>query len=146
MAVAMTGFAQRATVSNAAKNANATAQKRSELRQIDGSAVQGIQFNMPQNMVNANRSLDDFDEYTTMTTNYDLQSNSSLGNRIATWSNGCASFVATWDHSNNTSFPDRGAGYNHYCPDTKGMGDEPEYFFPGNVARDKSMQIALIIH
>ncbi len=126
MAVAMTGFAQRATVSNAAKNANATAQKRSELRQIDGSAVQGIQFNMPQNMVNANRSLDDFDEYTTMTTNYDLQSNSSLGNRIATWSNGCASFVATWDHSNNTSFPDRGAGYNHYCPDTKGMGDEPE--------------------
>ena len=126
MAVAMTGFAQRATVSIAAKNANATAQKRSELRQIDGSAVQGIQFNMPQNMVNANRSLDDFDEYTTMTTNYDLQSNSSLGNRIATWSNGCASFVATWDHSNNTSFPDRGAGYNHYCPDTKGMGDEPE--------------------
>lgn len=126
MAVAMTGFAQRATVSNAAKNANATAQKRSELRQIDGSAVQGIQFNMPQNMVNANRSLDDFDEYTIMTTNYDLQSNSSLGNRIATWSNGCASFVATWDHSNNTSFPDRGAGYNHYCPDTKGMGDEPE--------------------
>ena len=126
MAVAMTGFAQRATVSNAAKNANATAQKRSELRQIDGSAVQGIQFNMPQNMVNANRSLDDFDEYTTMTTNYDLQSNSSLGNRIATWPNGCASFVATWDHSNNTSFPDRGAGYNHYCPDTKGMGDEPE--------------------
>ena len=126
MAVAMTGFAQRAVVSKDAKNASATAQKRSELRQIDGAAVQGIQFNMPQNMVNANRSLDDFDEYTTMTTNYDLQSNSSLGNRIATWRDGSAAFTATWDHSNNTSFPERGTGYNFYHPDTKGMGDEPE--------------------
>jgi hypothetical protein len=126
MAVAMTGFAQRAVVKDAIKNASMTTQKRSELRQIDGSAVQGIQFNMPQNMVNANRSLDDFDEYETMITNYDLQSNSSLGNRIATWPNGCASFVATWDYSGNTSFPDRGTGYNHYCPDTKGMGEEPE--------------------
>ena len=125
MAVAMTGFAQRAVVSKDAKNASATAQKRSELRQIDGAAVQGIQFNMPQSMVNA-RSLDDFDEYTTMTTNYDLQSNSSLGNRIATWRDGSAAFTATWDHSNNTSFPDRGTGYNFYHPDTKGMGDEPE--------------------
>ena len=125
MAVAMTGFAQRAVVDNAAKNASVTTQKRSELRQIDGSAAQGIQFSMPQNMVNANRSLDDFDEYEAMVTNYDLQSNSALGNRIAVWPNGCASFVATWDHSNNTSFPDRGAGYNHYCPET-GMGEEPE--------------------
>ena len=126
MAVAMTGFAQRAVVKDAAKNASATTQKRSELRQIDGSAVQGIQFNQAQNMVNANRSLDDFDEYQAMTTNYDLQSNSSLGNRIATWADGCAAFTATWDHSNNTSFPDRGTGYNFYTPDTKGMGDEPE--------------------
>ena len=125
MAVAMTGFAQRAVVKDAAKNASATAQKRSELRQIDGSAVQGIQFSMPQNMVNA-RSLDDFEEYIAMTTNYDLQSNSALGNRIATWNDGCASFTATWDHSMNTSFPDRGTGYNFYIPDTKGMGPEPE--------------------
>ena len=126
MAVGMTGFAQRVVVKDAAKNASATAQKRSELRQSDGSAVQGIQFNMPQNMVNASRSLGDFDEYQAMTTNYDLQSNSALGNRIATWPDGCASFTATWDHTGNTSFPDRGTGYNFYTPDTKGMGDEPE--------------------
>ena len=125
MAVAMTGFAQRVVVSNDVKNANATAQKRSELRQVDGSAVEGIQFNMAKNMV-SNRSLDDFDEYYAMTTNYDLQSNSALGNRIATWADGSASFTATWDHSNNTGFPDRGTGYNFYTPDTKGMGDEPE--------------------
>ena len=98
MAVAMTGFAQRAVVKDAAKNASVTTQKRSELRQNDGSAVQGIQFNMPQNMVNANRSLEDFDEYTAMTTNYDLQSNSALGNRIVAWPDGCAAFTATWEY------------------------------------------------
>ena len=125
MAVAMTGFAQRAVVSNDAKNASATAKKPAAARQIDGSAVEGIQFNMAKNMV-SNRSLDDFDEYTAMTTNYDLQSNSALGNRIATWPDGSASFVATWDHSGNNTFPDRGAGYNFYTPDTKGMGEEPE--------------------
>ena len=125
MAVAMTGFAQRVVVSNDAKSACATAKKPAAVRQIDGSAVEGIQFSMAKNMV-SNRSLDDFDEYTTMTTNYDLQSNSALGNRIATWADGSASFVATWDHSGNTSFPDRGAGYNFYTPDMKGMGEEPE--------------------
>ena len=125
MAVAMTGFAQRASVSNDVKNASATAKKPAAARQIDGSAAQGIQFSMPQNMVNTSRSLDDFDEYQIMTTNYDLQSNSAIGNRIATWPDGSASFVATWDHSGQTSFPDRGAGYNFYSPD-QGMGDEPE--------------------
>ena len=126
MAVAMTGFAQRANVSNAARNASVTKQRPSELRQVGGAAVQGIQFSMPQNMVNASRSLEDFDEYTAMTTNYDLQSNSALGNRIAVWPDGSAAFTATWDHSGNTGFPDRGTGYNFYSPDTKGMGDEPE--------------------
>ena len=125
MAIALTGFAQRAVVKDAAKNASVTVQKRSDLRQMDGSAIQGLQFNMSQNMV-SNRSIDDFDEYITMTTNYDLQSNSALGNRIAVWPDGCAAFTATWDHSMNTSFTERGTGYNFYTPDTKGMGEEPE--------------------
>ena len=124
MAVAMTGFAQR----NArdAKNISTTAQKPSAVRQIDGSAAQGIQFNMAPNMVNATRDSENYQEFNAMTTNYDLQSNSSLGNRIAVWPDGCASFTATWDHSQNTGFPDRGTGYNFYTPDTKGMGEEPE--------------------
>ncbi len=124
MAVAMTGFAQR----NArdAKNISTTAQKPSAVRQIDGSAAQGIQFNMAPNMVNATRDSENYQEFNAMTTNYDLQSNSALGNRIAVWPDGCASFTATWDHSQNTGFPDRGTGYNFYTPDTKGMGEEPE--------------------
>ena len=127
MAVATTGFAQVKSVSPEAKKASVTRQKPSAVRTIDGSAAQGIQFNMPQNMVNnASKGLEDFDEYQAMTTNYDLQSNSALGNRIATWADGSASFTMTWDHSGNTSFPDRGTGYNFFSPDTKGMGEEPE--------------------
>lgn len=124
MAVAMTGFAQRAN--DAAKNVSMTAKKPAAARQIDGSAMQGIQFTTAQTMVNATREGENFQEFNAMTTNYDLQSNSSLGNRIAVWPDGCASFTATWDHSQNTGFPDRGTGYNFYTPDTKGMGEEPE--------------------
>ena len=122
MAVAMTGFAQKANF-QVGKNVTGTTKRVTE-RVIDGSAVQGIQFNMPQNMVNANRSLEDFEEFSAMTTNYDLQSNSALGNRITTWADGTAAFTATWDHSSNTGFPDRGTGYNYY--DGESMGDEPE--------------------
>ncbi len=63
------------------------------------------------------------EEWTTMTTNYDLQSNSSVSNRIATWDDGTAAVVATWDYSGSTSFPQRGAGYNYY--DGADFGDEP---------------------
>ena len=62
-------------------------------------------------------------ESVVMITNYDLQSNSSLGNRIATWADGSASIVATWDHSGSTSYPDRGTGYNYF--DGSGFGEMP---------------------
>ena len=118
MAVAMTGFAQR-NFSNVSK----TAEKPSALRVVDGSAAQGIQFNMPETMVQTaqNRS---WTEFTTMTTNYDLQSNSALGNRMTSWPDGSISIVATWDHSGSTSYPDRGAGYNFF--DGNDFGAEPE--------------------
>jgi len=116
LAVAMTGFAQR-NFSNATK----TAQKPSAQRVIDGSAIEGIQFEMPQHMVQVSRERE---EWGTMTTNYDLQSNSALGNRMTSWPDGSVATVATWDHSGSTSFPDRGAGYNFY--DGSSFGDEPE--------------------
>ena len=105
IAVAMTGFAQKALVKDAYKNATVTMEKRSDLRVSDGSGA-GIQFTMPEHMVQ-NRDLSDF---LTMTTNYDLQSNSALGNRIAVWPDGSAAFTATWDHSGDDSYPDRGTG------------------------------------
>ncbi len=124
MAIAMTGFAQKANFS-VGKNVTAT-QKRVTEKVSDGSAIQGLQFNMPHNMVSTSRSLEDFTEYETMTTNYDLQSNSTLGNRIAVWPDGSAAFTATWDYSGSTSFPDRGTGYNFYNPEEENINDKPE--------------------
>ena len=54
---------------------------------------------------------------------YDVQSNASLSNRIATWDDGTAAFVATMDISGSTSFSDRGTGYNYY--DGTSLGDIP---------------------
>ena len=119
LAIGMTGFAQKN-----AKSIMATAQKPNPERVIDGSQVEGMQFNMPESMVRTPRHTRSFDEFITMTTNYDLQSNSALGNRIASWPDGSASVVATWDHSGNTSFPDRGTGYNYF--NGNDFGDEPE--------------------
>ena len=123
MAVAMTGFAQMPRVNDAVKNQNVTVQKPSALRVSDGSAVQGVQFTMPEHMTQTSR---DYEQFETMTTNYDLQSNSALGNRIAVWPDNAASFAATWDFSGNTSFPDRGTGYNFYDPAAGNIYDQPE--------------------
>ena len=67
--------------------------------------------------------MDVYFESVAMITNYDLQSNSALGNRIATWADGSASIVATWDHSGNTAYPDRGTGYNYF--DSLSFGEMP---------------------
>ena len=126
VALGMSGFAQRATLSKEIKNQSVTLQKPSDLRISDGSQAQATQFSPAQTIVtNHERDYHDWGfEDVAMTTNYDLQSNSALGNRIAVWPDNTASFVATWDHSENTSFPDRGTGYNFY--DGEALGDEPE--------------------
>ena len=127
MAVAMTGFAQKPVVkktdlANQPVKMNARVLKGNETQATDF----GQQFVLPSVSNNTVTKGDDrFDEYQIMTTNYDLQSNSALGNRIATWPDGSAAFTATWDHSGNTSFPDRGTGYNFFSPED-GFGDEPE--------------------
>lgn len=63
-------------------------------------------------------------EEMTMTTNYDLQSNSALGNRIAAWADGSAAITATWGIGTTTSPSNRGTGYNYF--DGEYWGDEPE--------------------
>lgn len=124
-AISMTGFAQKnVQMRKDAKNVYETAMKRSALRISDGAQAQSTQFTMSQAPVVSSRSLDDFEEFETMITNYDLQSNSAIGNRIAAWPDGSASFVATWDHSGDDSYPDRGTGYNYY--NGSEIGEEPE--------------------
>lgn len=124
-AISMTGFAQKnVQIRKDIRNAEKTALKRSALRISDGTQAQSMQFTMSQSPVVSSRSLDDFEEFEAMITNYDLQSNSAIGNRIAVWPNGSASFVATWDHSLDENFAVRGTGYNYY--DGSEMGEEPE--------------------
>ena len=59
----------------------------------------------------------------TMVTEYDLQSNSAIGNRIAVWPDGAVAVAATWDGGENGQWNDRGAGYNFY--DGSAFGEEP---------------------
>ena len=58
------------------------------------------------------RDFGDWIEATTMTTRYDLQSNSSIGNRIAAWGDGSAAIVSTW--ASDDAYATRGAGYNYF--------------------------------
>ncbi len=64
----------------------------------------------------------DWDEASIMTTRYDLQSNSAVGNRIAVWPDGSAAYTATW--SSDDAYATRGTGYNYADPDFN-FGDAP---------------------
>ena len=125
LVLGFSAFAQKSNIDKNAKNVTVTVSAPSQERISDASATESVVFAVPTNMLSTSsfRSVDDYEEYEAMISNYDLQSNSAIGNRIAVWPNGAASFVATWDHSENTGFPDRGAGYNHY--DGSEMGDMP---------------------
>ena len=121
LAVGMIGFAQKAN--QAYKSMTVTCPKPSPVMIKDGAQTPGQQFNLPEHRTFTPQRDTQLEESCVMTTNYDLQSNSALGNRIATWADGTASFVATWDHSGNTSYPERGTGYNYY--DGTSFGDMP---------------------
>ena len=121
LAVGMTGFAQRAN--QAYKSMTVTCPKPSPVMVKDGAQAPGRQFNLTEHRAFTPQRDTQVEESQIMTTNYDLQSNSALGNRIATWADGTASFVATWDHSGSTTYPERGTGYNYY--DGTSFGDEP---------------------
>lgn len=67
---------------------------------------------------------DTIEDWETMMTNYDLQSNSALGNRIAMWPDGSVAVAMTWDNTGTTSYALRGTGYNYY--DGAEFGEMPE--------------------
>ena len=55
-----------------------------------------------------------FDDAETMWTNYDLQSNQYVANRMYQMPNGDVAVTATMSHQANTTASDRGTGYNFY--------------------------------
>ena len=56
----------------------------------------------------------DIDDYETMSTTYDLQSNHYCSNRMYQMDNGCGAIVCTFSHQPNQTASDRGTGYNFY--------------------------------
>lgn len=121
LAMGMTSFAQKTIVKKTDAMKQSVTTRVLNLNEVETPAMNFQSEVMPKAAtVNSSKG---FEEWTTMTTNYDLQTNSALGNRVATWADGSAAVVATWDYSGSTSFPDRGAGYNYY--DGSSFGDEP---------------------
>ncbi len=72
-------------------------------------------FTAPENMVQTQtqRGLN-FDETHISTTQFDMQTNASLGNRVFAWEDGTVAAISTWGVSGAPSFPDRGTAYSFY--------------------------------
>ena len=64
-----------------------------------------------------------YEQWETMQTFYDLQSNSCIGDRIAVWPDGTVAAVATWGND-GSGYSNRASGYNYY--DGSDFGDMPE--------------------
>ncbi|KAF0128105.1 MAG: hypothetical protein FD155_3430 [Bacteroidetes bacterium] len=78
--------------------------------------VPEMEFVPETNIVQAivNKGANGVSDAVIMTTQYDLQTNSGIGNRIFGWADGSVSAVTTWGNASAPSFPDRGTGYNFY--------------------------------
>ena len=123
MAVATTGFAQKHLL----KKSELTNQSvKMEAPVLKGNEAPVLNFEQPEVITKAatHNSSRYLDEYQIMTSYYDLQTNSALGSRVATWADGTAAFVATWDNTGTSSYGNRGTGYNYF--DGSSFGDEPE--------------------
>ncbi len=89
--------------------------KASILDRID-PVVEEMEFTPETTIVSATtiKGANGMEETNVMTTKYDLQSNSSLGNRLIMWpEDGTAAATGTWGLV-ETAFADRGTGYNYY--------------------------------
>ena len=132
LAVGMTGFAQTKNQAiKAPKKMVGTADiyKKAQGKQ---EAVQAYQY-LPSTSVASTR-FGSLDEYQTMTTNYDLQANGFVANRMARFNDGSVGVTATWGFSGSSSFPDRGTGYNIYLAENGDILEQPE----GRIEQEKT--------
>ncbi len=120
IAVVTTGFAQKVTLKKGDIAKQSVITKISDPNQ---EPLPGLSFEKGDAVPRAQYNTNEYEEHLTMTTNYDKQTNGCYSNRIALWGDGTVAVVNTWDHSNMTSWPDRGAGYNYY--DGSSFGEEP---------------------
>ena len=122
LALGMTGFAQtKSQVVKAPVKKVGTANVYKSAMGKD-VAAEAIQFTQNPAIPSSQYRYGSLEEFETMTTNYDLQSNGYVANRMARFEDGSVGVVATWS-VNTPSFPDRGTGYNFY--DGSSFGDQP---------------------
>ncbi len=100
----------------ALKHPDANKSVKTTLINHNEAAVAEMSFTPDNNIVQVtqNRSSNGVTDAVIMTTQYDLQSNACLSNRMIAWPDGNVAAVATWGVATAPSFPDRGAGYNFY--------------------------------
>ena len=114
LAMGMTSFAQRQQYVKAQKE---IAVKGNIYKQAMGKekAVEGVEFNSPEVMTSTRYGA--LNEYSAMITNYDLQGNAYVANRMARFNDGSVGVTATWSLAGTAAAPDRGTGYNLCFPD-----------------------------
>ena len=82
---------------------------------------QGMSFSKAQATPSTHYRLEGLDEFETMITRFDLQSNGFVSNRMARFDDGSVGVTAIWASQDNAS--DRGSGYNFY--DGEDFGAQP---------------------
>jgi hypothetical protein len=124
LAVGMTAFAQQKVAFNKKSDAFKTPvlTKVQDLQGKDNAPVMNFTPNEVMTKAATHNAVRGHEEWETMTTIYDLQSNSMLGNRIATWPDGSVAVTATWS-SDESPYNTRGTGYNYFNGEE--FGDQP---------------------
>jgi len=126
----VSAFAQKPVVKADLKQGVAT---------INTEAVGNDINNTPMTFTMQNKSVvvrdDEFLATETMYTNYDLQSNAFVANRMYQMPDGSVAVAMTMSHEENQSASDRGTGYN-FCvggDNENGWGDQPDARVEGSL-------------
>ena len=124
LVLGFSAFAQQRVARNDVQSGTASAKKAVMGKEMGNASAAQFAPQTAKSVV-MNRYQGELEYAATMTTNYDLQSNQFVANRMYQNDEGSVAVVATMSHANSaTSAPDRGTGYNFY---KSGLWqDEPE--------------------
>ena len=123
LTIGLTAVAQSGYVK--LKNPRVNESRTATLVNAKEAVVEAMEFTPQANIMQTTtiKSGANYEETQVMVSQYDLQTNASLGNRMYAWPDGSVAATATRGMESAPSFPDRGAGYNYY--DGSNWGDMP---------------------
>lgn len=106
----LSSFAQMRTTNKEVLVGKADLRKVMQGKEISASAPYNFQATTP--MTSTLNRWGNMEEFQTMTTSYDLQSNNYVSNRIVQWGDGSIAATAMFSLSYDANAADRGTGYN----------------------------------